>query len=236
MPDLWVCGQEDSAGDDGWSTARAAPQRGHPGVHCGSLPRGSTLAHAPAIAGHSHSRPETRDRSPAHLPERPRLPCRTRAAVGGRRRKTAGEAARWRRRTESAAFSLTGLAVQEGRTRQVGAQVQPVPAARAGNSLRPAVRSIVTAGTCCRTAVRAASRRGAVQSRSPRGTRCRLRRGGGRNRRRQEWRLLPAPAPGTVSPQMTSPVQSPVLAEDVRAEFASGQMRDQMSPVHQRAV
>jgi hypothetical protein len=61
-------------------------------------------------------------------------------------------------------------------------------------------RSAVSGGTGCGTAARAVSRRGAVRSRFPRGMRCRLRRGGGRNRRFREWWPLLAPAPGTVFP------------------------------------
>jgi hypothetical protein len=45
---------------------------------------------------------------------------------------------------------------------------------------------------------------------------------------------LQCPEPFTLG--RPAPVQSPLLAEDVRTELAAGQMRDQMSPVYQRAI
>ena len=125
----------------------------------------------------------------------------------GRRQKRIAQAS-WRGGTaqmadEAAAFSLRASQCEMSPS-LVGGHERLAPAARASTRWA-SVRSAVSAGTYCGTAPRAVSRRGVALSRFPRGTRCHLRRAGGRNRRRGEWRPLPARASGTVSPQVTSP-------------------------------
>ena len=90
------------------------------------------------------------------------------------------------------------------------------------------------AGTGYGTAQRVTSLRGVILSRSRWGMQCCLRRAGGRSRRCRERGHFPLHRPEPLALGRPAAVQGPMLPEDVRAELASGQVRDQMPPVHQR--